>query len=410
MKRVLASICLVIFLLLLSGCAETGVPIDQRWASVSGGQIQKSQAGEEFYFNVPVDQSMMEPVTTPVHIRVSGNVNSGKLRFELRGPDGKAVWNSGTIGAGEFSINTDYAPSETGMYKLGLVYEANTSATYNLSWQALPLGPGILTPGVGMILVSLGFLAYVIWRRLSWRYLLLGALFWIITVALKFAFAVPVNPVVLRALQVSQTDLFSPGNLIAYLYIGALTGIFEAGLTWLILQRRWGKATWKQALGFGIGFGVVEALLLGFSGLLPAIVALTSPAVLPVPTLGGLARSGQLVIGLAAVVERLFVIFAHIFANVLIFYAIVSRQSKWGWLAILYKTLLDAPGGFAAFYGTETAAKLWSIEAAIAVFGLIGLAGTIAIAKRYPREEAQPTAEETGPTSKLVVEGETGSR
>jgi hypothetical protein len=55
------------------------------------------------------------------------------------------------------------------------------------------------------------------------------------------------------------------------------------------------------------------------------------------------------------VVERLFVIFAHIFANVLIFYAIASGEAKWGWLAILYKTLLDAPGGFASFWGTGTA-------------------------------------------------------
>jgi hypothetical protein len=68
---------------------------------------------------------------------------------------------------------------------------------------------------------------------------------------------------------------------------------------------------------------------------------------------------------------------------VLIFYAIASREAKWGWLAILYKTLLDAPGGFAAFWGATSPEKIWTLEAVIALFGLIGLWGTIRVSKRY---------------------------
>jgi uncharacterized membrane protein YhfC len=375
-------------LILLTGCTEASIPVSDRWANIDGGTIDKAQPGEEFYFNVPVDESMFEPVVIPVQIKVSGNVTSGSIRFELRRPDGQAVWNSGEIGPGDFSIATSHLPdrSVTGTYVLGLVWKANTFAQYNLSWQALRLGPAVLVPGAGMLLVAFGFIAYHSRRRPAWRYFALGALFWVITVALKFIFAIPVNPWVYRLLNVSYTDLFSPGNLAAYIYVGALTGIFEAGIATLILRKiRWGRATWDQTLGFGIGFGVVEALLLGFLSLASATAALVSPDSLPVPALGNMAQAGNLLMGLAPVVERFFVIIAHIFSCVLLFYAIAQREMKWAWLAILYKTILDTPAAFAAFWGVTTPSRLWAIEGVIAMVALLGLWGIIQIASRYPR-------------------------
>jgi uncharacterized membrane protein YhfC len=243
-----------------------------------------------------------------------------------------------------------------------------------------------------MILAALAFVFYAARRKLlGWRYLGLGALFWGITVAVKFVVAILLNPFVFRLLGVSQEHIFSAGNLVAYFYIGALTGIFEVGLAYLILKRvRWGKLTWDQALVFGIGFGAIEALLLGLLGLFSALAGIIAPEMLPVATLGSLAKNGTLVMGLAPVVERLSVIFAHIFACVLIFYAIARREAKWAWLAVLYKTLLDAPGGFANFWGVGTAGHLWTIEAVIALFGLAGLLGTMWVARRYLRVSASP--------------------
>lgn len=389
MRRLICLLILCITLGLLTGCAaqNTDVPVNERWASVEGSQLTAVDAGEQFYFNIPVDDRMIEE-DTPLKIKVSGDVQSGSLHFELRRPDGLAVWNSGTIGPGDFSIITEYdlTSGPSGTYKLGLVHGENISATYNLGWHAIKLGPSVLLPGAGMILVSLAFVIYAARRRLlGWRYFGMGALFWMLTVIAKFAFAIPVNPVVLRALGVNYEDVFSPGNIVAYFYIGALTGIFEAGLAYLILRKsRWGKATWDQALVFGIGFGVVEALLLGLAGLVSAMVGITSPDTLPIPSLGSLANNATLVMGLAPVIERLSVIFAHIFACVLIFYSITRDEAKWIWLAVLYKTLLDTPAGFASFWGVGTAEKLWTIEAIVAIFGLIGLWGTIQIARRWP--------------------------
>jgi hypothetical protein len=123
--------------------------------------------------------------------------------------------------------------------------------------------------------------------------------------------------------------------------------------------------------------------LLGLAGFGSALVGLLSPAALPISTLGSLANNATLGMGLAPIAERLSVIFAHIFSCVLIFYAIASGESKWGWLAILYKTLLDTPAGFAAFWGAGTAEKIWTLEAVIAIFGLVGLWGILQIIRRY---------------------------
>lgn len=395
MKRLLMLFTITAFLFWLAGCAAptSGIPMSYRWANVDGSQLNESLAGEQFYFNIFVDDGMLA-AGVPIKIKVSGTVNSGWLRFELRRPNGQVAWNSGQINPGDFSIDTAYPlpAGQAGTYTLGLVYGDDTSATYNLAWHALKLGPLVLLPGVGMLVIALGFILFAAFRKiLDWRYLGLGALFWVLTVAVKFAFAIPVNPIVMRILGVSQDALFSPGNLVAYLYIGALTGIFEAGLAWLILRKiRWGKATWTQALVFGIGFGVIEAFLLGLASGGSALVGMLAPEALPVSTLGNLANNATLLMGLAPMVERFAVILAHIYACVLIFYAVASREAKWGWLAILYKTLLDAPAGFAAFWGAGSLEKIWTLEAMIAFFGLIGFLGTLQIARRYRNLQGEP--------------------
>lgn len=91
-----------------------------RWANVEGSQLQEKQAGEQFYFNILVDNSIIAE-GAPLKIKVSGDVNRGSLRFELRRPDGQVVWNSGDIGVGDFSISTEYIlpVGQTGTYKIG---------------------------------------------------------------------------------------------------------------------------------------------------------------------------------------------------------------------------------------------------------------------------------------------------
>lgn len=175
MKRFVYPSLVCIVMILLAGCAaqSSGVPMNYRWANVQGSQLNSAQAGEQFYFNIFVDEGIIEE-GTPIKIKISGDVQNGSLRFELRDPNGQAVWNSGTINAGDFSVNTEYGLSsaQIGTYMIGLVHSDDISATYNLGWHAIQLGPDILLPSAGMILVSLAFVLYAARRRLlGWRYL-----------------------------------------------------------------------------------------------------------------------------------------------------------------------------------------------------------------------------------------------
>ena len=68
--------------------------MNYRWSSIGGSQLNSANAGEQFYFNIVVDDGMIKD-GVPIKIKVSGDVQNGSLDFELRDPRGQAVWNSG---------------------------------------------------------------------------------------------------------------------------------------------------------------------------------------------------------------------------------------------------------------------------------------------------------------------------
>lgn len=384
----------IICTLILTGCAQalSRTPSSHLWATIQGGQLDEVASGDQFYFMVPVDQALIDS-GLPIHVEVSGRVETGALTYQLRRPDGTVLWSSGKL-TGEYSINEDIRPDRAtkGDYSLGMVYDAGTRATYNLGWHALTLKPTILIPGIGMTLVALLAAAWALRKGGTWRMLGWGALFWAFTVALKFAWAIPVNTPLSQLLGVSYQNPLSAGNIVFYIYVGALTGIFEVLVAWLALRKRaLGRASWKQALAFGVGFGAFEALLLGLLALVQSIGVLLTPDTLPIATLGGMANNNDMLFAIAPVVERISVIFAHVFTCVAIFYAIAVRQPKWMWMAVLYKTVLDTPAGLAQFTGLSTLDRLWAIEGAILVMGLVGLWAAWRISLRYPTPGEQVT-------------------
>ncbi len=255
---------------------------------------------------------------------------------------------------------------------------------YNILNQAGQLTPLVLVPGIGMIIVAIAFIIYAFRRGGTWGYLGLGALAWTVTVAIKFLIAVPVNPVVYKALYVPNA-LWAPGSLLFDIYVGALTGLTEVLLTWLLLRyTRLGKVTWNKALAFGVGFGAFEALLLGISSLSGMLVGLFAPQTLPASALASMMQANNPLFDLAPIVERIATIFCHILSNVLLFYGAITLRSRWLWVAFAYKTLLDSVAGFAQMWGVGSLGHIWIIEAIIIVFGIIGWWGTRAVARRYP--------------------------
>ncbi|HOQ97881.1 MAG TPA: YhfC family glutamic-type intramembrane protease [Anaerolineae bacterium] len=387
MKKPIALVVLALLALLMAGCALGGQPAPFEGASVTGATLDEQAAGERMMFGVTVAQA-----GDPIGIDYRGSVSAGSLRAQLLDAADQTVWQE-AASTGAFQFNTTLHP-EPGQYLLGVAWDGPVQAQYNLTWkphaiEAPTITPLALVPGVGMLAVALGFVAYALARRLGGRYLLGGALAWLLTVALKFAWAIPLNPPLARALEAALPPwLATPAFCV---YVGALTGVFEVGITYLILWRRHEeRAPWQSALAFGIGFGAVEAALLALSPLVSVLIALLSPNLLPPEAVAGLGPLNNVLYGLAPVWERFFVVWVHILANVLIFYALAMRRPRWFWLAFAYKTAIDTIAAAGQTLGLGGLGEIWTLEAAVAVFGIAGWLGTRWLSKRYPVPEANP--------------------
>jgi uncharacterized membrane protein YhfC len=374
---------LIIISLFLTGCAAPRQePIQGARRS---GSLEKEQPGSELDFIIPVEEG------DPVGLDFRGVLSEGSIKLHLTDMEFN-IYKEWTFDKpGPFSLNTTLYPP-AGEYRYGITWkEPVTLSQYSLAWKPHPIEvPNVtawaLLPGLGMVLVALGFVIYTVFQNWDWRYLGWGALGWAVTVALKFSWAIPLNGPIQKALY----GLLPPGaaNGVFYLYVGLLTGIFEVLLIWLVLRyTKLGQAPWERALVFGIGFGALEALFLGVSSLPTAVIALRSPASVSLSVLENLARTSNPLYGLAPVWERFFTVFIHLFTNVLLFYGARERQSRWLWIAFAFKTGIDAVAAFAQFWGLDTLGRIWTIEAVVALWGIAGWLGTQALRKRYPDGE-----------------------
>lgn len=264
------------------------------------------------------------------------------------------------------------------------------------------LAPGAVPPlallgGIGMLAVALGAIAYAVRRRLSWGALALGGLAWGVTVALKFAWAIPCNPPIYSVVHHAMPSLCDP---LFMLYVGALTGIFEVGLVALLLfSTRLGRVSWQHALAFGLGFGAMEALFFGVVSLSSTLASMLITMVHPLAPEAA-ARLGSILWVAAPVVERLAAVLIHTCANVLIFYAVLTRQPRWFWIAFCCKMAVDATAAaFVHIIGIETLGRAWAFEA---VMILCALAAWLGLRWLAPRYQALAIAAAPAPEARLA--------
>ncbi len=389
MEKWIRFIFLGALVLVLAGCSSAGeTPRLMEGASITGATLNEADAGTSMPFTVQVEQAR-----DPIGVDFRGILATGSVRVQLLNSDGQAVWEEPVVSLGLFTVNTVVRPPESGEYQLGLAWDGAVQASYSLQWkpgeiEIATVSPLALLGGLGMIAVAVGCVIYAALRRLGWGYLGLGALAWVVTVALKSAWAIPINPSVYNGLYDALPEVIAAPFF--YLYVGALTGIFEVAIVWLVMRyTRLGRVSWNRALAFGIGFGAVEALLLGVSSLATVLAALVAPGMFPLEALEQVSLLNNVLYGLAPIAERFFTVLVHILSNVLIFYAIAQRKPRWFWLALIYKTGIDVVAAVAQFWGLETLAKIWAVEAIVALWGIVGWLGIRWVQQRYPdRAEA----------------------
>jgi len=352
-------------------------------ARITGATLDEESAGSATPLTVQV-----EAAGQPIGIDFRGTLVQGDIRVELVTPEGTVFWDSAFGDLGPFSTNTVVKPPEPGEYPLRLAWDGPAQAAYNLRWQPgeieVPtVSPVVLLAGMGMIIVAAGYVIYAATHKLGWAYLGLGAAAWVGTVICKFAWAVPFNPRVYDAV----TGALPQGmaRAVFALYVGALTGVFEVVGLWLLLRyTKLGRVPWARALALGIGFGAVEALLLGINSLAGVLTAILAPSTLPVEALEQIVHQSVALYIAAPAWERFFTVLIHVAANACLFYGIARQETRWLWLAFAFKTAIDTAAAWAQFGLLATAGGLWAVEAIVAIFGIAGWLGIRWIRDHYP--------------------------
>jgi len=235
----------------------------------------------------------------------------------------------------------------------------------------LLLGP------IGMILI--GALSIIYWLRkhkskpmlLAW-----GGLLWLIAILLK---SVMDYTIMTQFYTFINDTIPSMLLLIVSIIVGARTGFFESGISYLMLKGRLGKAKWNDAIAVGIGFGAAEAIMLGALSLTSMLIIM-DPAFISTLTSAEQALldaqlSQNTIIILASWLERFFTLLAHVFATVLVIKPINSKKTSYLWVSILYKSLLDAPVPLLQTFISDSLVNTLLAESYIVLMGLIGLYG-----------------------------------
>jgi uncharacterized membrane protein YhfC len=230
---------------------------------------------------------------------------------------------------------------------------------------ASPPSSLFLLSGAGMICVAA--ISVLAWQKRHteplWRFVWIGALAWMIGVGLKFGFswAMPIDDV--RLARWLGNDLGRPAH---WLYVGLLTGVFECGATWLFVTKsRVRQASWEQAVAFGLGFGAIEAFLVGILSLAGLAAAILFWKELPRDEQAAVLQSTSSLISIAIpTFERIVAIAGHAASCVLIVWAVQRREARWFWLAFAYKTFIDGFGAWGIFsFGVKASlAKMIEFE------------------------------------------------
>ena len=149
------------------------------------------------------------------------------------------------------------------------------------------------------------------------------------------------------------------------------------------------KATLDEATAFGVGFGAFESILLGLPSLIQIVMFISNPSLLESlpPSQREIIESSlnsPTWIAAAPVIERIFTLFAHIFAAMLVYISATQCKLRFLYASILYKTALDALIPYIqTIINMNMPVTLFEAEAWIIIMGLLGLAGTLRLRKTY---------------------------
>lgn len=218
----------------------------------------------------------------------------------------------------------------------------------------------LLFSGIGMILTGVFPVIYW-WRKdVRLRYFLLGALAWALAIGVKVLMDLtPLNDFLMRKFTISTFII------ILGIYVGLRTGILENGFAYIVSKKI--EMKFREAVAFGIGFGGSEAIFLGTLSFLNALnLILTKASTYEDPD-----------ILFAPIIERLFVLFGHIFSCLLVIHSVKTKRIRYFLYSIIYKSPIDGIIPWMQQNIPKTVKGIYIMEIPVVIFGIIGLIGII---------------------------------
>ena len=315
------------------------------------------------------------------------------MTFDVRAPNGALL---GRQSAGVFTMGKwEVEVTQSGTYTLEITPH-QTTGHWQVRVDGLPpvriLYQQILSGGLMMLVavVSVGW-----WRRragVQWRWFWAGAGIWTVGVALKFAVALPLNPIIVG----SAGHPAHAGLFVGSIYCGLMTGIFEVGVT-LAAALIWRQlaADPNRAVAVGLGAGAFEAFLLGLAATAWSLVAVAVGQGDQVLQALGNASASTALLWLVGPAERAISIAAHTAARVLVLQAVANRGWLGFWAGFAWLSSVDLIAGVALLSGMTKSGSLWRIELMILPFGALSIPIIRYAIARWPGPPAEASVTNT---------------
>jgi len=246
----------------------------------------------------------------------------------------------------------------------------------------------LMLAGIGMILA--GALPILWWWRkkgTSLKYFIFGAAVWFVAILIKLLMDITLTPLLTNYLQ-SYGTLAIAVSL--GFYVGLRTGLFESGFTYIAgVKTKLKHVTFDEAVAFGLGFGGIEAILLGLQSFLNILVFALMPTLLNQLPEGQQAivqhqLNQSTWIVFAPIIERIATIVIHVFAAVLVFLSIHSFEKRYLVYSIGFKSIVDGIiPALSLCIGTATLLSSYIIELPITGLAVIALGGIGLIREKW---------------------------
>ncbi len=193
---------------------------------------------------------------------------------------------------------------------------------------------------IPLLLFLAGYIPLKIYNQkkyATWKLMFFGGLVWGISVALKSVFAYFFN----EPINIFLVSIWIP---LYYIYVGLLTGIFEIFIPLFFIKKYKHKLKEiNDKIGFGLGFGSIEAMFIGILTLISFIVVNIFSSSVPIEAVQSFTGSNSelLLRGIFGGIERLSATMVHTFCIFMIFLFVSSKKLKHILIPIFLKTLTD---------------------------------------------------------------------